>query len=207
MKRFNELKNSLIIKLVLTFSLILFSVLLNKPIVYAAGTEFDFNYTGDYQTFIVPKTGVYKLETWGAQGGSYNETYHGGYGGYSSGYITLKKGDKLYINVGGQGSYIGPYNTGQGGYNGGGSILLTHSDGNEKRATGGGATHISLKSGLLSTLENSKDDILIVSGGGGAAQVNSAILDRGWGIGGSGGGINGSSGTGKNYSTDVVAPG
>ena len=47
MKRFNELKNSLIIKLVLTFSLILFSVLLNKPIVYAAGTEFDFNYTGD----------------------------------------------------------------------------------------------------------------------------------------------------------------
>ncbi len=166
-----------------------------------------YEYTGKEEIYVVPEDGTYKLETWGAQGGSYNETYHGGYGGYSSGYITLKKGDKLYINVGGQGSYIGPYNTGQGGYNGGGSILLTHSDGNEKRATGGGATHISLKSGLLSTLENSKDDILIVSGGGGAAQVNSAILDRGWGIGGSGGGINGSSGTGKNYSTDVVAPG
>ena len=166
-----------------------------------------YEYTGKEEIYVVPEDGTYKLETWGAQGGSYNETYHGGYGGYSSGYITLKKGDKLYINVGGQGSYIGPYNTGQGGYNGGGSILLTHSDENEKRATGGGATHISLKSGLLSTLENSKDDILIVSGGGGAAQVNSAILDRGWGIGGSGGGINGSSGTGKNYSTDVVAPG
>ena len=166
-----------------------------------------YEYTGKEEIYVVPEDGTYKLETWGAQGGSYNETYHGGYGGYSSGYITLKKGDKLYINVGGQGSYIGPYNTGQGGYNGGGSILLTHSDGNEKRATGGGATHISLKSGLLSTLENSKDDILIVSGGGGASQVNSAILDRGWGIGGSGGGISGSSGTGKNYGTDVVAPG
>ena len=167
----------------------------------------NYEYTGKEEIYVVPEDGTYKLETWGAQGGSYNETYHGGYGGYSSGYITLKKGDKLYINVGGQGSYIGPYNTGQGGYNGGGSILLTHSDGNEKRATGGGATHISLKSGLLSTLENSKDDILIVSGGGGATQVNSAILDRGWGIGGSGGGISGSAGTGKNYSTDVIAPG
>ena len=167
----------------------------------------NYEYTGKEEIYVVPEDGTYKLETWGAQGGSYNETYHGGYGGYSSGYITLKKGDKLYINVGGQGSYIGPYNTGQGGYNGGGSILLTHSDGNEKRSTGGGATHISLKSGLLSTLENSKDDILIVSGGGGAAQVNSAILDRGWGIGGSGGGISGSAGTGKNYSTDVIAPG
>ena len=80
MKRFNELKNSLIIKLVLTFSLILFSVLLNKPIVYAAGTEFEFNYTGDYQTFVVPKTGVYKLETWGAQGG-HRGSNNGGKGG------------------------------------------------------------------------------------------------------------------------------
>ena len=173
----------------------------------AAHPNKTYEYTGKEEIYVVPEDGTYKLETWGAQGGSYNETYHGGYGGYSSGYITLKKGDKLYINVGGQGSYIGPYNTGQGGYNGGGSILLTHSDGNEKRSTGGGATHISLKSGLLSTLENSKDDILIVSGGGGAAQVNSAILDRGWGIGGSGGGISGSAGTGKNYSTDVIAPG
>ena len=166
-----------------------------------------YEYTGKEEIYVVPEDGTYKLETWGAQGGSYDETYHGGYGGYSSGYIALKKGDKLYINVGGQGSYIGSYDKGQGGYNGGGSILLTHSDGNEKRATGGGATHISLKSGLLSTLENSKDDILIVSGGGGATQVNSAILGQGWGIGGSGGGVVGSAGTGKNYSTDVIAPG
>ena len=89
MKRFNELKNSLIIKLVLTFSLILFSMLLNKPIVYAAGTEFEFNYTGDYQTFIVPKSWVYKLETWGAQGGDRGAS-NGGKGGYTSGEISPK---------------------------------------------------------------------------------------------------------------------
>lgn len=31
--------------------------------------EFDFSYTGDYQTFIAPKTGLYKFEAWGARGG------------------------------------------------------------------------------------------------------------------------------------------
>ena len=108
MKRFNELKNSLIIKLVLTFSLILFSVLLNKPIVYAAGTEFDFNYTGDYQTFVVPKTGVYKLETWGAQGGGrYGISLgsHGGPGGYATTTLNLNAKDVLYISVGKQGKF------------------------------------------------------------------------------------------------------
>lgn len=109
MKRFNELKNSLIIKLVLTFSLILFSVLLNKPIVYAAGTEFDFNYTGDYQTFVVPKTGVYKLETWGAQGG-HRGSNNGGKGGYTSGTIYLTRGDILYVYVGGNGTINKGYN-------------------------------------------------------------------------------------------------
>ena len=94
MKRFNELKNSLIIKLVLTFSLILFTVLLNKPIVYAAGTEFDFNYTGDYQTFVAPKTGVYKLETWGAQGG-HRGSNNGGKGGYTSGTMVQQTKDLM----------------------------------------------------------------------------------------------------------------
>ena len=53
---------------------------------------------------MVQQTGTYKLETWGAQGGSANENYVGGYGGYAVGNISLNKGDTLYINVGGQGN-------------------------------------------------------------------------------------------------------
>ena len=208
-----------IVALVLTSSYALFSFeekgkIENKLVtgVYSAcsyedGTTWNIDYTGDEQTFTVPVTGKYKLETWGAQGGSYNDIYHGGYGGYSNGIIKLVRGSKLYINIGGSGLYIGPTAKGAGGYNGGGSILFTHSDSNEKRATGGGATHIATISGLLTTFESDKDKLLIVSGGGGAGQVNSVVLNVAYGIGGSGGGISGGKGTGTDNSTICNAPG
>ena len=80
----------------------------------------DFDYTGGEQTFTVPTTGTYKLETWGAQGGSINETYYGGYGAYSFGNIKISQNDKLYINIGGQGSDYSLDKLAPGGYNGGG---------------------------------------------------------------------------------------
>ncbi len=124
--------------------------------------QFDFDYTGGEQTFTVPLSGTYKLETWGAQGGvgGYT-TYYGGYGGYSIGIYKLSKQQILYLNVGSTGTHGKP---GKGGYNGGGdgAISTTYYSGG-----GGGATHIATTSGLLSTLENNKDTILIVSGGGG----------------------------------------
>ena len=85
---------------------------------YSGETTFDFDYTGDEQTFTVLVSGTYKLETWGAQGGNAN-SYPGGYGGYSSGEVYLEKGTILYINVGGAGTegYTGT----TGGYNGGGN--------------------------------------------------------------------------------------
>ena len=42
-----------------------------------------YDYTGEEQTFTTPANGYYKLEVWGAQGGTYNTTYKGGYGGYA----------------------------------------------------------------------------------------------------------------------------
>ena len=123
----------------------------------------EFDYTGSEQVFTADATGIYKLETWGAQGNSTT----GAYGAYSTGTISLNKGDKLYINVG------GTTTTTVGGYNGGGT-------GNHG---GGGATHIATTSGLLSTLSSKKDKILIVSGGGGGAGQA--------GAGGSAGGIQG----------------
>ena len=149
-----------------------FEIRNNKYTSMSSGTEFAFDYTGGEQTFNVFTSGYYKLETWGAQGGDKDST--GGYGGYSIGIVNLNSADVLYINVGGQGAgalniegCVGsPVGICSGGYNGGGDSAYK-TDGHW--GAGGGATHIALKSGLLSTLNNDVDKILIVSGGGGGA--------------------------------------
>ena len=147
-----------------------------------------FDYTGGEQTFIVPVTGIYKLETWGAQGGSYNDKI--GTGGYSVGYIKLTKEDDLYINVGGMGGTTST-STAEGGYNGGGKAAYQGGFENKRYfSSGGGATHIALKSGLLNTLENYKSDILIVSGGGGGSYYGTGDDNKG----GDGGGYIGNNG-------------
>ena len=127
---------------------------------YAGETVFNFDYTGREQTFTVPVSGTYKLELWGAQGGSSYLTV-GGYGGYSKGMISLDKNQKIYVNVGGTTTGI------NGGYNGGGDGNTTTVGDVNLYLGGGGATHIATKTGLLSELENYKPNILIVSGGGG----------------------------------------
>ena len=131
------------------------------------GAIYNFDYTGGEQVFNVPKSGYYKLETWGAQGGSDTTGNLGGFGGYSTGVIRLNSSDKLYINVGGEGNKScsgSPSGGCYGGYNGGGDSSYK-TDG--KYGSGGGATHIALHSGSLSSLRNFINDILIVSGGGG----------------------------------------
>ncbi len=153
-----------------------------------------FNFIGTEQTFMVPYNGVYKLEVWGAQGGTTNN-YAGGYGGYSSGEVSLIKGTNLYINVGGEGSSTasGVSQYVAGGYNGGGSTNGQDCC-NRYFGSGGGATHIATVSGLLSSLENSKKEILIVAGGGGGSYYGSNYTTEGL-LGGSGGGIVGTTGT------------
>jgi len=178
------------------------------------GEEWEFDYLDDthedrIHTMNVPCKGYYKLEVWGAQGGSYNATYHGGYGGYSEGYILLEETDTLYIAVGGKGVHLGSNVSGNGGYNGGGSILEWWSDGNERRSTGGGATHIALNNNLgeLKYYVDNQDDVLIVAGGGGGGHDNAVLGASGYGIGGSGGGTNGGNTLGYQYSDKVVALG
>ena len=164
-------------------------------------TVFEYDYTGSEQTFTAPKSGYYKLETWGAQGGSHNSTYYGGYGGYSSGTIYLNKDETIYINVGGTGTDAIYGN--KGGYNGGGSREQIQSS-DSYLGSGGGATHISTKTGLLSTLSESLDSVIIVSGGGGGSYYYNSSY---YGYGGSGGGIKGSPGktyrAGTWYSTEA----
>ena len=146
--------------------------LVRRKVVVISKIDFEYDYTGSVQTFTAPLSGRYKLEVWGAQGGS-----SGGVGGYSVGTYTLTANQKIYINIGGAG---GNGVNGAGGYNGGGRGYASTA----VCAGGGGATHIATISGLLSTLSSNKDKILIVAGGGGG------YCESG-GTGGVGGGIKG----------------
>ena len=129
--------------------------------------------TESVQEFVAPVFGKYKVEAYGAQGGS-TANATGGLGGYVSGTLTLEEGEKYYIYVGCQGSLT------KAGYNGGGSV-------NTNGASGGGATHIaSVDLGLLANYRNNIDSILVVAGAGGGAGSGS----------GGAGGLNATSGLG-----------
>lgn len=164
-------------------------ILKRKVVVLELDKTFD--YTGSEQTYTVKLDGKYKLEVWGAQGGSYNSEYYGGYGGYSVGTIELKKNQMIYVYVGGQGTILNDNSDYiSGGFNGGGRGA--NKDANVISTSGGGATHVATRSGLLSSLEGYKDNILIVSAGGGGTSYQSGTYS---GVGGSGGGYIGSDGT------------
>ena len=170
---------------------------------YAIWLKNDYSYTGKTENIKIPVSGLYKLETWGAQGGSYNGT--GGYGAYSKGEISLNVNQDLYISVGGAGSNIA------GGFNGGGS--RSNNGYGWTCGSGGGATHIAFNPGLLSTLSNNINSIIIVSGGGGGSGGGNNQRYNG----GHGGGITGTNGSvsrsiggtqtgpGRNYNNSVSA--
>lgn len=163
----------------------------------------DFGYTGNVQTFVAPVAGYYKIEGWGAQGGTaskfqnagssdYKEDAEGGKGGYSYGTVYLTEGQTIYIAVGGAGKeVISKLSSGresvEGGWNGGGQAI---SDGYRNHSgSGGGATHFALTSignGTLSAYKDNQNDVLLVAGGGGGSYISTLI--HYWSFGGYGGG-------------------
>ena len=156
---------------------------------YTGETVFNFDYTGDEQTFNAPISGTYKIELWGASGGNIDK-YIGGKGGYTKGEIKLEKDNKFYIYVGGAGSdtdYSGSYN--------GGGII---SDGQITFGrNGGGATDIRLVNGSWDNFNSLKSRIMVAAGGGGANFRNVDVSYGEWygaGNGGAGGGLIGING-------------
>jgi len=178
------------------------------------GDSINVSYSGDIQSYTVPKSGTYKLEVWGGQGGNVTQTNintlksGGGKGGYSQGEIVLTAGQILYIGCGGEGTFASfathTVSTLAGGYNGGGDGGITGGFPWNHRASGGGATHIALGSnrGVLANYESYKSEILIVAGGGGGGSTRKGYGGDGsyyeylWASGGFGGGIEGGSGAG-----------
>ena len=170
----------------LTEMLVLFVVLFtsflltNIENVYAENQKFEFNYTGDYQTFTAEKSGTYKIQLWGAQGGASREDNRvstvrvGGYGAYTAGMIELNKGQTIYIYVGGKGQDGVKSGYAKGGYNGGGRGDYDHSD-DEGAGAGGGATDIRLTPGVWNDFASLKSRIMVAAGGGGTAWVSHSI--------------------------------
>ena len=173
----------------------------STPTEFKTGDIINVPYSGTYKAITLPK-GVYKLEVWGAQGGSYS-SYYGGKGGYSYGTLTLEEDTTLNCYAGGQpatnsssrGATSGGYNGGGNGFNRYYSSTYTYGQG------GGGGSDIRINSTSLYAR------VIVAGGGGGSASVDAQTTKYGGGTSGgspqsgygasqTGAGTNGSFGTG-----------
>ncbi len=191
---------------------------------------------GDTQPFgdrtvrwVVPQTGTYLLECWGANGGKVPDPYNAnrGIGGYSAGEVHLVEGTVVYLTAGGAGEappsappfyywpggrlYMIP-----GGTNGGGdSAQMEDTHVSNMYGSGGGGSDVRV-------LENDLYHRIIVAGGGGGN--GSGVTNNGGREcyeGGNGGGVTGESGhragrettgggqssAGKNNNNPSITPG
>ena len=145
------------------------------------GQSVNFAYTGGIQIFVVPNTGLYKLEAWGARGGA-GVLWSGGRvagtnGVYTCGYAFLKKGTTVYVGVGGAGgdgsTLYDVTVTAAGGYNGGGAWSGKPNTGSSSVGGGGGATHFALVGGVYTSIGyasfvTDKKGLVFAGGGSGS---------------------------------------
>ncbi len=161
-------------KKILSISALSFIVAMNY------GQVFTFNYTGAFQTHVVP-AGItyYQVDAWGAEGGSSRGNtdqvccnwctwdpagHQGGNGGYAEGILAVTPGQTLRIYVGGMGGYGN-----LGGWNGGGvgqpvdNVCFNGGPGGEwTTSSGGGASDV--RTGAFGL----GNRVIVAAGGGGA---------------------------------------
>lgn len=154
---------------------------------YEIGRVWNFDYNGTYQTFKVPQNGTYKIELWGAQGGT--RFTSGSRGAYTSGEIILSKNKKLYIYIGQKGNSTRqlPEDTidifgggGKGNYNClsyYNSISISIKGG--ENFSGGGATDIRLNNGNWDEFTSLKSRIMVAAGAGGVGSLTSGSSSHG----------------------------
>lgn len=189
----NQLKRKVIL-IILIISMLVPYVPVYMPVAKATATQ-EFAYNGGIQEYRIGTSGTYKLEVWAGSGGydidsigqgDNDPVHYGSAGGYSYGEVKLKKGDILYIGVGGQGKdcdYV-RYDPNSGGYNGGGGSEKHGKDGDRdtyEGGGGGGATHIALNKnlGVLANYKDDKQSVLIVAGGGAGASTGGNWYENG----------------------------
>ena len=133
----------------------------NKNAVFVTDTNhWNFDYTGNSQTFTPIKNGNYKIELWGAEGGT-KADYIPGKGGYVSGKTDLVNNTNYYVYVG-EKKLI----TDTSSFNGSQSSTATG-------AAGGGATDFRLETSTNWYDFSSLKTRIIVAGGGGSYSSSS----------------------------------
>ena len=152
---------------------------------YWAVSTYTFSYQASVQEFPVTETGYYKVELWGAAGGSYETG--GGAGAYTTGKMLMTEGETYYIYTGQKGyltraltnNDAGFYPGGGATFNGGGAggagaytrytsptagyVYYEYRGG----ASGGGATDIRLANGSWNDATGLRTRIMVAAGGGG----------------------------------------
>jgi len=173
------------------------SFTVSTSIFIAVGKTWTWSSPGAY-TFSVPVTGNYKVELWGAAGGSSYYSYSGsvdagfypsgsliagGRGGYTSGNINLGIAKTLYVHVGAKGTDgIGDKSINATcSYNGGGYGGDQYQGG----GAGGGATDIRVINGAWNNFDSLKSRIMVAGAGSGTSNYNNGTA------GGAGGGLTG----------------
>lgn len=146
-------------------------------------------YSGSAKSITLPE-GQYKLECWGAQGGTGNPSANiGGNGGYSTGILALSSDTICYLYTG-SGGYSKVESTV---FNGGG---MAEASSNYNSGSGGGASDIRIGQDSLYAR------VIVAGGGGGGAGANETTFIGGYGGGTSGGGaVTNSSGAQNNTVT------
>jgi type II secretory pathway pseudopilin PulG len=147
----------------------------------------------------VVRDGRYRIEVWGAAGGTaiyYSDTSFPhisspGKGGYSTGEVRLSQGEELYLHAGGKGvdgNRLSGSDEIPGGANGGGGASFTGYT--ASKAGGGGASDVRIKTDSLYSR------VIVAGGGGGgtAAGSSSTVSNSG-----AGGGYEGGSASGSTY--------
>ena len=166
-----------------------------------------YSYTGASQTYTPMLEGFkYKMECWGAQGGSVqciNEnsasvSAAGGTGGYVSGTISLSNSGPYHVYVGECGGSVSEYNNSAISFNGGGGSYGSNTE-HDHNGRGGGSTDIRLSGHSESNgwggSASLNSRIIVASGGGGAVSWGLYYVGGGESRGAAGGGLIGYPGT------------
>ena len=133
----------------------------NYTITVKNGYVKNFSYVASAQTFTAPQTGTYKIECWGASGGS--ATVSAGSAAYVAGIVSLNKNQILYVYTGQKGNEINKYSSTYM-FNGGG---YANRSGSHCGACGGGATDVRTVDGDWDNSTSLASRIMIAGGGGG----------------------------------------
>lgn len=152
---------------------------------------YEYDKDTDYYTLVIPFDGYYKLECYGAQGGTIateNGTGVGGKGGYVSatGYFT--RGTTLYVYIGEAGGKEGSTGIKKGGGGAADPDCVQNDRLYQNVTSGGGSTDIRLNSTDIDAR------IMVAGGGGGAGADHNLTAFANGGAGGGTEGFNGGNG-------------